>query len=206
VVFLDDDCEIAADFVARVAELAQQEPRTLAWGPVVETRGAWTRRAHRVAHLGAFHDDRRLLPRPSNRPTGALFGCCFAVRRDAAVRVGFDARRPGYALGEDLDFFRRLAGAHPGQVMRFDRRLRALHRQDGDDRADAYRRGLGKGAFLAWLARRHGQGNPATLLHLGLALLAAASGRGQEPADWRGVLRGLQQADGHGRLGKNRAP
>lgn len=206
VVFLDDDCEIAADFVARIAELARREPRSIAWGPVVETRGVWTRRAHRLVHLGAFHDERRLLHHPHDRATGALFGCSFAVRRREAAHVGFDARRPGYALGEDLDFFRRLSAAHPGRIIRFDRRLRAVHRQDGADRADAYRRGLGKGAFLAWLARRHGQGNPATLLHLGLALLAAASGRGQEPANWRGVLRGLHQADGHGRLGKTGAP
>jgi GT2 family glycosyltransferase len=191
VVFLDDDCEIAADFVALIRQLARREPRTLAWGPVVERRGRWTRRLHRLAHLGAFHDPRRLVDGPCDRRSSALFGCCFAVRRTVAAQVGFDSRRPGYALGEDFDFFRRLAYAYGGAHARFVRELRAIHRQDGTNRADPYRRGIAKGAFLRWLARRHGQSNPATLLHLGLAVAAAASGRGQEPADWRGVLAGL---------------
>ncbi len=193
VIFLDDDCEIAADFVQVVQCLAREEQNVLAWGPVVEHRSRWNRRLHRLVHHGAFADQRRLLAGPSDRPTAALFGCCFAVRRVAATAIGFDARRPGYALGEDLDFFKRLAAAHPPRCTRFVRRLHAVHRQDGADRADAYRRGLAKGAFLLWLARRHGGGDPLTLLHLGLALLAAASGRGHEPASWRGVLAGLSR-------------
>ena len=202
VVFLDDDCEIAPDFIQVVQRLARDEPAAIAWGPVVEERGRWLRRAHRLAHLGAFHDVRRLVTAGSERATNALFGCCFAVRRAAARRVGFDARRPGYALGEDFDFFRRLAHAHPGHRLRFARDLHAIHRRDGEDRADPFTRGAAKGAFLQWLARRHGQGNPLTPVHLLVALLCAASGGGQEPADWRGVLAGLQQADGHGRLKK----
>ena len=192
VIFLDDDCEIAPDLVRVVQRLAAQEPHLLAWGPVVEQRSRWTRRLHRLAHLGAFHDPRRLVDGPCDHVTSALFGCCFAVRRLAALRVGFDARRSGYALGEDLDFFRRLAIAHPGQtIARFVRFLYAHHRQDGADRASPYRRGIAKGAFLYWLARRYGRNNPATVLHFALALLAAASGHGQEPADWRGVLAGI---------------
>lgn len=205
VVFLDDDCEIAADLVRVVRRLARSEPATIAWGPVVERRGRWTRRAHRIGHLGAFHDVRRLVGGRGDHPTNALFGCCFAVRRRAAERVGFDARRPGYALGEDFDFFRRLARAHPTAGMRFARDLVAVHRRDGEDRAEPFARGLAKGAFLLWIARRHGHGNPLTLGHLLVALVCAASGRGQEPADWRGVLAGLWRTDAHGRLGKSPA-
>ena len=192
VVFLDDDCEIAADFVQVVQQLAQQELHLLAWGPVVEQRGRWTRRLHRLVHHGVFDDPRRLVDGPCDHPTRALFGCCFAVRRSQAQALGFDARRCGYALGEDFDFFTRLSASHPLACSRFVRHLHALHRQDGADRADHFRRGLAKGAYLHWLARRHGQGNPATLFHLGLALLAAASGHGQEPASWRGVVAGLR--------------
>ena len=192
VIFLDDDCDLAPDFVRVIQRLASQEPHLLAWGPVVEQRSRWTRRLHRLAHLGAFHDPRRLVDGPCDHVTSALFGCCFAVRRLAALRVGFDARRAGYALGEDLDFFRRLAIAHPGQtIARFVRYLYAHHRQDGADRADPYRRGFAKGALLYWLARRYGRNNPATVLHFAVALLAAASGQGHEPADWRGVLAGI---------------
>jgi glycosyltransferase involved in cell wall biosynthesis len=190
VVFLDDDCEIAPDFVIQVRRFAARESH-LAWGPVVEHRGHWTRRLHRLVHLGAFHDPRRLVDGPCDHTTSALFGCCFAVRRTVAATIGFDARRSGYALGEDLDFFRRLTRAHGPRCVRFASALHAVHRQDGADRADPHRRGVAKGTFLRWLARRHGGGNPATLLHLALALLAAASGRGQEPAGWRGVLNGL---------------
>ncbi|MBA3686725.1 MAG: hypothetical protein H0W72_15995, partial [Planctomycetes bacterium] len=68
-----------------------------------------------------------------------------------------------------------------------------IHRRDGAQRADCFARGRAKGAWLRWLAGRHGRGNPATVLHLGLALLAAASGRGEEPADWRGVLAGVNR-------------
>jgi GT2 family glycosyltransferase len=203
VVFLDDDCEIAADFVSQVQRLARRETAVVAWGPVVEQRGRWTRRAHRVVHLGAFHDVRRLVSGRGDQPTNALFGCCFAVRRAAAAQVGFDARRPGYALGEDFDFFGRLTRAH-GRV-RFARGLTAIHRRDGEDRATPFARGLAKGAFLSWTARRHGQGNPATLVHLLLALVGAASGQGQEPAAWRGVLAGWWGADGHGRVKKRSA-
>jgi GT2 family glycosyltransferase len=189
VCFLDDDTDLAPDFALRLAELAEREPATVGWGPVVEARTLAVRRLHRLAHLGCLRDPRRLLAGRSDRPTTALFGCCFAVRRAQALRTGFDARRPGYALGEDLDFFRRLAAP-----LRFARELRAVHRRDGGDRADAVARGRAKGAFLVWMARRHGAGNPLTLLHLLLGLAAAASGRGQEPASWRGVLAGALPA------------
>jgi len=125
-------------------------------------------------------------------PTSALFGACFAVRREVALAVGFDERRPGYALGEDLDFCRRVA-ARVGltQPFRFCRDLRAIHRCDGANRADPMRRGEAKAAFLVWLARRHGGRQPVTILHLLLALAVAALGQGREPGNARGVGRGV---------------
>jgi GT2 family glycosyltransferase len=191
--FLDDDTDLAPDFGARLRELAAREPESLGWGPVVEARPRRVRRLHRLAQLGVFHDPRRLLGGPCDRPTRALFGCCFAVRTAAARRVGFDARRPGYALGEDYDFFLRLGGP-----LRFSRALRAVHRRDGGDRADPGKRGRAKARLLLWLAHRHGGGNPATPAHLALALLAAASGRGEEPASLQGLLRGLLQGQARG--------
>jgi glycosyltransferase involved in cell wall biosynthesis/GT2 family glycosyltransferase len=183
--FIDDDTDLAADFALRLRDLAGREPGVVAWGPVVETRALRLRRLHRSAQFGVFRDPRRLTARSCDRGTSALFGCCFAVRRQAALRTGFDASRPGYALGEDLDFFLRLPGRK-----RFATALRAVHRRDGSGRADALARGRAKADFLTWLARRHGGANPATLVHLLLALSAAASGRGQERGSWRGVLAG----------------
>ena len=188
VCFLDDDTEVAGDFATVLLALAAAEPGTVAWGPVAETRPRAVRRLHRLAQLGVFHDPRRLLGRRRDQPTAALFGCCFAVRRAAAVATGFDARRDGYALGEDLDFCLRLR-AHGG--LRFASGLRAVHHRAAAGRADRHRRGHAKGAFLVWLARRHGGHNPFTVLHLVVAAGAAASARGEEPAGWLGVVRGL---------------
>jgi hypothetical protein len=189
VCFLDDDTTVAGDFGARLSELARREPDVLGWGPVVETRDRRTRRLHRLAHLGAFTDPRRQVARRRDAPTWALFGCCFAVRRAAALTVGFDESRSGYALGEDLDFFARLTARRP--ILRWSSALRAIHRRDGRDRADPRRRGEMKALFLRWWVRRHGGGNPAAPLHLMLALGAAASGRGDEPGQTLGVLQGM---------------
>jgi len=195
VCFLDDDTDLAGDFAVRLLALCDGEPAHAAWGPVVEARGRWTRRLHRLFQLGVFHDPRRQCAGLRDRPSAALFGCCFAVRRAPALRSGFDTRLPGYALGEDLDFFLRLGPLVGGaRAIRFAACLRARHRRDGANRADPAARGQAKAAFLLRLARRHGGRNPATVLHLALALLAAASGRGDEPGAWRGVWRGLVAA------------
>ncbi len=192
VCFLDDDTDLGSDFALALLALAEREPTQQAWGPVVEVRARSARRLHRALQLGVFHDPRRQCAARRDRAATALFGCCFAVRRTVALRTGFDARLRGYALGEDLDFFLRLAPRVGGAgAMRFAAALRAIHRRDGADRADAHSRGEAKAAFLLRLARRHGGRNPVTLLHLAIALLAAASGRGAEPATWRGVWRGL---------------
>ena len=190
VVFIDDDVVLAPAFFDCLRRLVAAEPGIAAWGPVVETRGLWTRRMHRLSQLGAMRDPRRLTTSPADLPTRALFGCCFAVRRAAALAVGgFDQRFTGYGLGEDLDFFLRLHRA--GYRARFCRDLACHHHQEPAGRDDRYRRGLGKGRLLRHLARRHGHDNPATVLHLGLAAVAAMSGYGREPADIHAVLHGL---------------
>ena len=187
VVFLDDDTDLAADFVEHLRECIMRWPNAAGWGPVLEVRPRAVRRIHRLVHLGCLHDPRRLTGARIDSPTSALFGACFAVRRKEALAVGFDARRPGYALGEDLDFCKRLAA---GREFRFCRDLRAIHRCDGANRADPAKRGRAKGEFLLWLARRHGGRNPLTIVHLLLALVVAALGGGREPASANGVMRG----------------
>ena len=188
VIFIDDDTDLAADFVERLRECIVRWPTAAGWGPVLEVRPRAVRRIHRLVHLGCFHDPRRLTGARRDQPTSALYGACFAVRRSEALAVGFDARRPGYALGEDLDFCKRLAA---GREFRFCRDLRAIHRCDGTNRAEPLKRGKAKGEFLIWMARRHGGRNPYTILHLLLALLVAALGQGREPGSARGVWRGV---------------
>ncbi len=193
VVMMDDDTDLAPDFAERLRECIARWPDAVGWGPVLETRPRPVRRLHRLVHLGCFHDPRRLTGARIDAPTSALFGACFAVRREVALTVGFDERRPGYALGEDVDFCRRVA-RHVGhsQPFRFCRELRAIHRCDGANRADPTRRGEAKAAFLVWFARRHGGQEPATILHLLLALLVAAFGHGREPGSARGVWHGVR--------------
>lgn len=173
VLFLDDDTDVAADLGERMLALAAAEPDVVAWGPVVETRGSWARRLHRLLHLGCLRDARRLTTRRCDAPTRELFGCCFAVRRAAALAVGgFDARLPGYALGEDRDFCWRLQAA--GFRLRFATGLRAHHRAVGGQRPPL----LARLRYLRWFASRHGRGNPATVLHLLLTGLAWSLRRG----------------------------
>lgn len=189
VVFLDDDTDLAADFVSQLETCIRRWPTAAGWGPVLEVRPRAVRRIHRLVHLGCLHDPRRLTGARRDQPTSALFGACFAVRRSAALAVGFDARRPGYALGEDLDFCKRLA---QGREFRFCRDLKAIHRCDGANRADPLKRGSAKGEFLVWMARRHGGQNPCTILHLLLALVVAGLGGGREPANARGLFAGIR--------------
>jgi glycosyltransferase involved in cell wall biosynthesis len=187
VCFLDDDVDLASDFGVVLKRLAESESEMAAWGPVVETRGLWARRLHRLAQHGAQRDARRLVPRRVDQETSALFGCAFAVRREKALAIhGFDARMRGYGLGEDLDFFRRFA---PNRV-RFAAELRCIHRLDVRQRADSFKRGVLK-ARLALRLARHSQGDPWAPIHLALALAAAASGAGREPASPLGVLAGF---------------
>ncbi|MBA2479852.1 MAG: glycosyltransferase [Planctomycetes bacterium] len=177
VCFLDDDVDVGGDLGAELLRLAQSETGMMGWGPVVETRASQIRRLHRLSQHGVFRDPRRLQARRNDRMTPFLYGCCFAIRRRQAHATGFDERRVGYALGEDLDFFRRL-----NLPLRFDSKLRVIHRRDGGGRSDARARGRKKGEFLVWLAHRHGRQNPVTPIHLVLAVVAAMSGRGDEPA------------------------
>ena len=170
-VFLDDDTDVALDLGERILALAEIEPHIAAWGPVVEARGLGERRLHRLLHLGCIRDGRRLTTRRCDREVRELFGCCFAVRRSAALAVGgFDARLPGYALGEDRDFCWRLHAA--GFRMRFAKELRAHHRAVGGQRPSL----TARLRYLRWFASRHGRGNPATVLHVLLAAAAWAGG------------------------------
>lgn len=165
--FLDDDTDVAPELGTRLMALAAAEPDVAAWGPVVETRGRWAQRLHRLLHLGCLRDARRLTSRRCDRPTRELFGCCFAVRRSAALAVGgFDARLPGYALGEDRDFCWRLHAA--GFRMRFAKELRAHHRAVGGQRPAL----AARLRYVRWFASRHGRGNPATVLHVLLTTIA----------------------------------
>ena len=192
VCFLDDDTEVAPEFGERLLAAAHAQPGVHGWGPVCELRPWRVRTLFRLAQFGAFADVRRRLGRRRDVATDALFGCAMAFRRSAVAATGFDARLKGYGLGEDLDACRR-AGRRLGlaRPFAFQADLRAIHHRESSGRADPFARGVAKARFLVWLGRRHGGRNPCTLIHLLIALAAAAAGRGDEPASPRGILKGL---------------
>jgi GT2 family glycosyltransferase len=162
--FLDDDTDPAPDLGERLLALAAAEPKFAAWGAVVEARPRPAQRLHRLLFHGSLRDARRLTAGRCDRPTRELFGCCFAVRRAAAQAIGgFDARLPGYALGEDRDFCWRLHAA--GFRLRFAQPLRAIHRAVGGQRPPLRSTLL----YLRWFTARHGRGDPATLAHAAIA-------------------------------------
>ncbi len=178
--FLDDDTDLARDAVVAVRDAAAREPALAGWGPVCEVRPHRVRRPYRLLRLGAFRDVRRLTGAASDAPTRELYGCCCAFRRSALLAVrGFDARLPGYALGEDQDCCRRLVAA--GFRLRFLRACRAWHRREGANRADPWKGLVNTWRWSRWWAARHGRGEPLTPVHRLFAMLGAlaAAGRGR---------------------------
>ncbi|MFM2089755.1 MAG: hypothetical protein RLZZ127_244 [Planctomycetota bacterium] len=171
-VFLDDDTDLARDAVVAVRDAAAREPAIAGWGPVCEVRPRRQRRFYRLLRLGAFRDARRLTGARTDAATPELFGCACAFRRSALLAVrGFDARLPGYALGEDQDCGRRLVAA--GFRLRFLRGCRAWHRREGANRADPWKGLVNTWRWSRWWAARHGRGEPLTPLHRALAMLGA---------------------------------
>ena len=198
-VFHDDDCLIADDFVVELWNLCQKHPGIHGWGPVVEGRARQTQRLHRLAQLGAQRDSRRLLSRRCTvlpRRFWLLHGfsarcCCNSCRSCRSQKT-----LPGQAA---LDLWGTLwvnyalctaLTAH-GHVLSFGQGLRAAHLNAAAGRAAAGERGAARASWFRQLARTHGRSNPCSLLHLGWACLTAATGAGQEPGHWRGILRGL---------------
>ena len=68
VCFLDDDTDLAADFVVQLQHTVEREAELCGWGPVVETRPLAIRRLHRLVHLGCLRDPRRLQGLDGFRP------------------------------------------------------------------------------------------------------------------------------------------
>jgi GT2 family glycosyltransferase len=118
VVFLDDDVEIAPDFLGRLASAYADPDVVGATGKVIEPdSGRLGGPRSRLRGLlggqeGTF--TRFGYPRyvrDTERPTDVEFmpGCVMTARREAVARIGFDEGMGGYALGEDEDFSYRLS-------------------------------------------------------------------------------------------------
>ena len=152
--YCDDDCYLAEDFCQRLHEISQRQQRISGWGPVIEGRGHWRRRAHRALQLGSQRDLRRLTARRCTLPTKELFWLgCMALRSDALADLDQARQWPlegainsGYALGEDQ---RLCAVLHRrGHRLSFHASLEAAHIAAAAGRADAQQRGLAKGRLI----------------------------------------------------------
>lgn len=101
ILFLDDDVELAANYLESMQVLLDQHPETaLADGAMAadgaHTDGGFTHDQGRSI-LSSYKPDGRVDSAPS------ATGCCF-VRTETAKAVRFDERLPLYGWLEDLDF------------------------------------------------------------------------------------------------------
>lgn len=133
VVFLDDDVDVDADLLARLAA-AYADPGVVgATGCVIEGDprrfGNKRSRVRRLLFRGpdgtftSFGYPVRLQDVDSERDVELMQGCLMSARRVSAEAVGFDELLPGYGLAEDEDFSYRLSRTGrvryvPGAVVR----------------------------------------------------------------------------------------
>lgn len=106
VVFLDDDVELAGDYLRRIEGFLVCHPDVVGLSalPVLDRAedGLLPREKARVI----LQQD---TPIPPIRPVAGLYGCNMVVRTPAAKTTGFDERLALYAYLEDKDFGVRLA-------------------------------------------------------------------------------------------------
>lgn len=114
VVFLDDDVELAEDYLRRIEGFLVCHPDVvgLSGTPVLDRaeEGLLPREKARAILRGET-------PTPPLRPVAGLYGCNMVARTAAAKATGFDERLALYAYLEDKDFGARLA--RHGQTVRY---------------------------------------------------------------------------------------
>ena len=176
VAFVDDDCLVAGDWVARAAAAAREHPDAGAIGGLVALE--WEREppAHVLARGWAYaQQDHGADP----VTVGCLAGAGMVIRRAALEQSGWTRRqlladRVGTRLvsGGDVEIALRIAARHE---LWFDPRLRLRHLIPADRTADAYLTrltyGLGTsklmgdsmlwpGSYPRWLARSLREAQP----------------------------------------------
>jgi glycosyltransferase involved in cell wall biosynthesis len=131
VAFVDDDCLLEPDWIARAAAVAREHPEAGGFGGVVavDWQGGAPRHAARYGWAYAQQDHG-----PEARPVGFLVGAGLVVRRAAIAETGWLDRqlladRVGKRLvsGGDVEIGLRLAARHE---LWFDPRLRLRHAID----------------------------------------------------------------------------
>lgn len=121
-VFVDDDVDFDPGLFA-VLEQAYRDPTVVGvTGKIIEpgerrfgNKQSGVRRrlfgGGQEGTMTSFGYPRRLQDTDSERDVEFMQGCLMTARREAAARLRFDERLPGYALAEDEDFSYRLSRA-----------------------------------------------------------------------------------------------
>lgn len=116
--FVDDDVEVAPDYLEKLCQAFMLDPSVVGAGGMV--RGGEAGAPSWRARLGLMNSSRGGVVLKSgfnvglfdyNRVTVAswLPGCSMSFRREAVTGLSFDERRRGYSTGEDVDFGLRAA-------------------------------------------------------------------------------------------------
>jgi len=103
VAFIDDDVEIAPDYLDAMRRVFQQNQKLLAFSGYVVESHAGERAAARTALAQPFAAPDAILPVEVTARSG-LYGCSMNVRREILEHEKFDERLRRYGWLEDADF------------------------------------------------------------------------------------------------------
>ncbi len=186
VLFLDDDCFLAPDYIAELVALFAALP------DVVLATGALL--ADGATGPGYSPADARAMiaaaPRPSDRRIEDVFcgyGCNMAVRWSSARGLRFDENLPLYSWAEDVEFSRQLAPF--GRLVRSGA-LQGVHLATKRGRTSGLRFGYSQIANQAYLRRKG----------VITTRVAIAQGGRNVLANLRGFIRSETYVDRRGRL------
>ncbi len=135
VTILDDDVELAPDYLANMREMFNQCPEAVAADGVFIRDG----NVGRVEAVGLLAAEGQVRPAVGIREGGGLYGADKTARREILEKVPFDERLRLYSFMEDMDFARRCAKL--GRIGTVDA-CRAVHLATSPGRTSERRRGF----------------------------------------------------------------
>jgi GT2 family glycosyltransferase len=201
VVFIDDDVELAPDYLERAREYFTSHPDVVAMcGDSIDGASAVSRDEARV-----LLDPAAKAP-PRDRPSRGLYGCNMNIRSEAARKVRFDERLMFYAFMEDHDFGARCEAY--GKVMQYFS-CRLVHFRESSGRISKAMLGYGQmmNPYYLW---RKGSIRPSEFIarsprYLLANLRGLLLGRGNRNERWqalRGNFRALKEIAMYGAVPK----
>jgi GT2 family glycosyltransferase len=183
VLFLDDDVVLEPEYIVELLRVYEEQGETLGGAggsdrsPAVLRSTRLSRMAQRVFRLGPFRSllwEFRVSPPAEPRCCDHLSGCNMSFRRAIVKEFRFDEKLHGYALGEDIEFSRRVAARYK---LFFVPGARLTHNESALLRAGAGDRNSDKVFHYYYFFRKNTPltpGNCACFLWMNVGFLAAA--------------------------------